>query len=367
MTADTVGGVWTYALELVKALQPLGVEVHLATMGKLPTTAQKKEAAALKNIILHTASYQLEWMEQPWREVDAAGEWLLALEKEIQPDLIHLNNYCHGDLPWQAPVLMVGHSCVLSWWKAVKGVEAPENYTTYARRVKKGLGAADLVLAPTKAYLEQLRYYYGPFVQDGVIANSRDGSYFKPGTKEKFILSAGRLWDEAKNLAACEKAAAELAWPIAIAGDNLHPGNGQELAYHHLELLGRLEPAALAEKMAKAAIYIMPARYEPFGLSILEAALSGCALVLGDIPSLRENWQGVAQFVNPHDPEDIRSKLDFLIRNPQIRERMGTLARERAADFNPGAGAAAYLHYYKALLNSQNTVADKALKPEQIV
>ena len=34
----------------------------------------------------------------------------------------------------------------------------------------------------------------------------------------------------------------------------------------------------------------LPARYEPFGLSILEAALSGCALVLGDLPSLRELW-----------------------------------------------------------------------------
>ncbi len=33
----------------------------------------------------------------------------------------------------------------------------------------------------------------------------------------------------------------------------------------------------------------LPARYEPFGLSVLEAALSGCALVLGDIPSLRES------------------------------------------------------------------------------
>ena len=44
--------------------------------------------------------------------------------------------------------------------------------------------------------------------------------------------------------------------------------------------------------MARASIYALPARYEPFGLSILEAALSGAALVLGDIPSLREVWGG---------------------------------------------------------------------------
>ena len=34
MTADTIGGVWTYALELTRALQFFSVEVHLATMEK---------------------------------------------------------------------------------------------------------------------------------------------------------------------------------------------------------------------------------------------------------------------------------------------------------------------------------------------
>ena len=55
--------------------------------------------------------------------------------------------------------------------------------------------------------------------------------------------------------------------------------------------------------MGRAAIYALPARYEPFGLSILEAALSGCALVIGDIPSLREIWADAALFV-PSDGHD---------------------------------------------------------------
>ncbi|WP_224999131.1 glycosyltransferase family 4 protein [Cesiribacter sp. SM1] len=361
MTADTVGGVWTYALELVKALHPYGIQVHLATMGSMPAAVQQKEAASIPNLQLHAGNFQLEWMDNPWQEVDAAGEWLLQLEREVQPDLVHLNNYCHGQLPWQTPVLMVGHSCVRSWWKAVKGEEAPVNYTTYTQRVKEGLQAANLVAAPTKAYLDELRYYYGPFSQEAVIANSRDRALFKPGMKEAFILSAGRLWDDAKNLSACEPAAAKLPWPIEIAGEHQHPGNGNAKAYSHLKFLGRLSPDALAAKMAAAAIYVMPARYEPFGLSILEAALSGCALVLGDIPSLRENWEGVALFVDPQDPEDICSKLDFLIRHPRIRKRMGILALDRAADFSPGSQAAAYVHYYRQLLEAHYKEAEVGL------
>ena len=43
MTADAIGGVWTYALELVRALAPHGVEIALATMGGPVSPAQRKE------------------------------------------------------------------------------------------------------------------------------------------------------------------------------------------------------------------------------------------------------------------------------------------------------------------------------------
>jgi glycogen synthase len=56
-----------------------------------------------------------------------------------------------------------------------------------------------------------------------------------------------------------------------------------------------------ADWYARASIYALPARYEPFGLSALEAALSGCALILGDIPSLREVWLEAAPYVSPDD------------------------------------------------------------------
>ena len=39
------------------------------------------------------------------------------------------------------------------------------------------------------------------------------------------------------------------------------------------------------------------ARYEPFGLAVLEAAQAGMRLVLSDIPSFRELWDGAATFV----------------------------------------------------------------------
>src|SRR3954471_11927209 len=79
MTADTLGGVWSYALTLADALRPYGVTVHLATMGAAPSADQRREAASLPNLTLHASTYRLEWMANPWGDVEEAGEWLLKL------------------------------------------------------------------------------------------------------------------------------------------------------------------------------------------------------------------------------------------------------------------------------------------------
>ncbi len=353
MTADTIGGVWTYAIDLIKGLQAQGVEVHLATMGRKLSQAQLRQVASLSNLSLHESDFDLEWMDAPWQEVDAAGDWLLELEEELQPDLIHLNNFCHGDQPWRAPVLMVGHSCVNSWWQAVKGEYAPRKYHEYTERVKGGLQSADLIVAPSNAFLADLHRFYGPLEPSMAIPNAREEKSFYPTKKEPLILSMGRLWDEAKNIASCEYAAAQTSWTMEVAGASTHPSGGKNANYKNLVALGELSSKAVAEKLSKAAIYALPARYEPFGLSVLEAALSGCALVLGDIASLRENWQGAALFANPDSPEDIYDKIDFLIKNPRQRERMSGLALQKAREFSVSRQAALYLQQYKNLLKKR--------------
>ena len=171
MTADTVGGVWCYAVELIRALEPHGVEVLLATMGEPVSPEQRKEIAGLENVELAESSYKLEWMDDPWRDVAAAGEWLLELESHFAPDVIHLNGYAHGALPWSAPAIVVGHSCVLSWWEAVKGEPAPACWNEYREAMRRGLQAADHVIAPTGAMLNSMVEHYGPFAGARIIPN----------------------------------------------------------------------------------------------------------------------------------------------------------------------------------------------------
>jgi glycogen(starch) synthase len=348
MTTDTVGGVWTYALELARALGAAGVSVDLATMGAPVSRSQRREAAEMESLHLFESAFRLEWMEDPWDDLARAGEWLLSLEDHLRPDIVHLNGYAHGALPWRAPVLVAGHSCVLSWWKAVRGEAAPPSWARYACAVRAGMAAAQAVVAPTADMLLALEQYYGPLPRSRVIPNGRRPSPFTPAAKEEIVLTAGRLWDEAKNLATLGAAAEGLAWPVLAAGAETGPGGGS-VAAGAVRPLGRLSTDELGRWLGRASIYALPARYEPFGLSALEAALAGCALVLGDIPSLREVWEEAAVFVPPGDARALRAALSDLIADPKARLAAAQAACRRAQRFTPERMGREYLAAYESL------------------
>jgi glycosyltransferase involved in cell wall biosynthesis len=344
MTADTVGGVWTYALDLARGLAREGVEVALATMGAPLCPDQRREAGSLP---VFESSYRLEWMQDPWDDVAQAGGWLRELETRLAPDIVHLNGYAHASEPFRAPVLVVGHSCVLSWWRAVKAAEAPATWERYRNAVAGGLRAADFVVAPSRAMLRSLECDYGPLAASAVVPNGRDAAAFTPGEKEPLLFTAGRLWDEAKNLAAVEAAAARLPWPAFVAGENRHPdGSVRESP---LRLLGRVPAEEVARWLARASIYVLPAKYEPFGLSALEAALAGCALILGDLPSLREVWGDAACYVPPDDAAMLEAEARCLIDDAALRRRMAARARSRALSFTPERMARGYLSAYRTI------------------
>jgi glycosyltransferase involved in cell wall biosynthesis len=350
MTADAVGGVWRYAMELGAGLVSRGIRVTVAAMGPLPSDAQCREAEH-RRIGLVSRGYRLEWMTDPWDDVARAGEWLLSVEQLASPDAVHVNGYCHAALPWRTPPLVVAHSCVGSWWRAVKSEPAPAEWDHYRKEVTRGLAAAGLVIAPTTAMLRALEIEYGPRSNATVIPNAVGPSRAADSAmrKEMAILTAGRVWDEGKNIRALCSIADQTPWPVWVAGDA--GGEWGERNLGGAEYLGRLTSEALDERYARASIYALPARYEPFGLSILEAARAGCALVLGDIPSLRENWNGAALFVPPDDGRALQQTLMRLIDGSTLREDLAERARRRGEQFSIDRMVDAYLEAYSALHN----------------
>ncbi|MDB5828071.1 MAG: a-glycosyltransferase, Glycosyltransferase Family 4-like protein [Variovorax sp.] len=357
MTADTVGGVWNHAVELAALLAAAGTQVALATMGAPPSAAQRAQVAALPSVTLHESAWRLEWMPAPWADLDEASRWLLQLERQFEPDVVHLNQFAFGALPFKAPKLVVAHSCVMSWWQAVHGEAAPAQWNPYRRAVARGLAGADLVGAPTQDMLASLARNHGHRRPGVVVPSARDAGTYFPRRKEPFILSAGRLWDPAKNVAALDAVAHGLPWPVRVAGSTEAPSGATATlrVSGGVTLLGELAPEALARQLSRAAIYALPARYEPFGQSVLEAALSGCALVLGDIPSLREVWGPAALYVPPNDHAALQAALRRLIDDDGQRTCLAARARQRATRYGPRSMLAAYQDAYLQIKAQRET------------
>ncbi|HEV7371738.1 glycosyltransferase family 4 protein [Arenibaculum sp.] len=346
MTTDTIGGVWDYSLELAAGLAEHGISVDLAALGAAPQPARLRPIPGLR---LYHLDCRLEWMRDSEEDVARSGDWLLALERRTRPDIVHVNGFAHAALPFPAPVLAVVHSCVLSWWRHVHGADAPAEWNGYAGRVRAGLAAARLVTAPTRAMLEEARALYGPLPHARVLHNGRDPRRYPPGRKEPLVLGAGRLWDDAKNVAALAAAAKHLEWPVVLAGAADHPEGGS-IPLDGVRCLGALPSAELARWFARAAVFAMPARYEPFGLSVLEAAMAGCALVLGDIGSLRELWDEAALFVPPDDVEALASAIRRLAADDALRDRMSDAARTRARRYTADRMTEGYVSAYSDIL-----------------
>lgn len=348
MTVDAIGGVWTFALELARGLTADGGEVLLAVIGPAPDAAQRAEAAAIAGLSLAETGLGLEWQDRAGPLQPQACRELLTLERTFRPDLVHCNGFREAAAGFAAPVVLTAHSCVATWWQACRGEPLPPDWSDYARGVRAGLAAASAVVAPTESYRCALARAWGTALPVRVVRNGLDlAAPPIPARRRPIVLAAGRLWDDAKNVAALAGIAPELPWPVLLAGDP--PAAGLAGVRH----LGRLSRAELRRLMAEAAIFVAPARYEPFGLAILEAAAAGCALVLGRVPSLVELWGDAARLVPPDDPSALRDTLLDLIGDENALLRLQRAASTRAAALGRAPMMEGYRGVYASVLAEQ--------------
>jgi glycogen(starch) synthase len=217
------------------------------------------------------------------------------------------------------------------------------------------MACADTVVAPTRTFLATLRDIYGALPNGRVIHNASAPEPFHGDDADgrlPIVFACGRFWDEAKNMRALDTAAKGLPWRVYAAGNSLAP-DGRCSESQTLCCLGALAARDLAVWLQRAAIFAHPARYEPFGLAVLEAAQAGCALVLADLPGLRELWLDAALYVDPNDAGALHAALRELIEDPSQRALLGSAARERARAFVPDRMADEYHTLYRNLLSRQ--------------
>jgi glycogen(starch) synthase len=355
LTTDTVGGVWDYTVTLARQLDALGCEVLIAAIGE---PRDERLARIPAGVQVTSRGYRLEWMADAADDVREAARWLRELSQLWAADVVHLNQLAYAAFGFPAPVVTVAHSDVLSWWTHVRGAEAPSEWTEYARWVDDGLRASDAVVAPTAYQASLLALHYGI---DGacVIHNGVEPPAGEPPEKgEPLVLCVGRAWDEGKGVDLLDAAAGMLGPdfpPIHLLGEAVAP-HGSEFRAANLTMHGRVERAVVDGWMRRATLYVAPSRYEPFGLAPLEAALNGCALVLSDLGTFRELWDGCADFYPSGDAAALAGVLGRLADDPARVAEMAERARRRALRrYGAARMAAEYVALYREV----------AARPEQ--
>lgn len=369
ITADTVGGVWTYTLELVTGLVHRGVQVTLVSFGKLPTASQTQWLDRLENVDFRPTAFKLEWMQDSADDIAASTDYLQSVIEDVKPELLHLNQYCYGALRASVPRVVVAHSDVVSWSVAVSGKEPEPNEWIgwYRRVVSEGLAAATRVVAISEAVREDLTRHFG--VQGAeVIYNGRSASLFDPNQpKEAAVLAVGRVWDEAKNIALLLEAQPDT--PVWIAGTASSPALNGAAALRsagQVEFKGELSEPELRRLYSKAAIYAATSQYEPFGLAPLEAALSRCAIVANDIPTFHELWQDSVLYFERNDVASLRQATERALNDRELRERYADLAYERATKlFTADRMVDDYIALYDALIEAHKPHAEFARATER--
>jgi glycosyltransferase involved in cell wall biosynthesis len=346
MTIDAAGGVWRYAMDLARGLGAHGVET--AFLGFGPRPAPEAEAEALALGPLDWAEAPLDWMAENAAALEAVPAIVAASAARARADLVQVNVPSQAaGLPAGLPVVAVHHSCVATWFRAVKGAALPDAWSWQAQLTRAGLRRAEAVVTPSVAHGRAVAAAYGnPRVR--VVPNAVEAEECAPEGLP-YIAASGRWWDEGKGGAVLDAAARRTLWPVVMAGPVRSPGT-PDFAPRHACATGTLPHPAAAALVRNAGVFVGPSLYEPFGLAVAEAARAARPLVLSDIPTYRELWGDAALYVPPRDPEALAATVNCLAADPDLRRTLGRMAQARARRFTVAAQARSMAELYGHVL-----------------
>ncbi len=388
VTADSLSGSWTYARELVTGLVTRGVRVTLVSFGEIPMPEQTSWMDHLHGLDYRPTAFRLEWMQEAEEDLAESSAFLAMLVRELRPDILHLNQFCYGNLAVDVPRVVMAHGDLITWKNAVHGhaindrvindrvmndrvkyaqARRPDpSLTWYRNTVADGLAAADAVVAPSAWMLERISVSYGRPRRAEVIYPGRNPIFFNPYvSKDDCVLAVGRLVDASKQVFLLTQQPYSV--PVCIVGAEhtvpvpripIRADVKVDTDQTSVAIRGPQTEAQLRALYSRAAIYAATARYEPLGMAALEAAFSRCAIVANDIPSFREIWGDAALYFRTNDGASLADKIRLLNADRPMRRAYAEMAYTRARErFTTKRMIDDCLQLYRSLVSGKSLAA----------
>jgi glycogen synthase len=368
VTADTLSGTWTYTRELVAGLVTRGVRVTLVSMGEIPMPDQTAWMDHLHGLEYIPTAFRLEWMHEAEDDLPESARYLADLVQELQPDVLHLHQFCYGYLPVDVPRVIFAHGDLITWTQSVEGyTPQPTRWLKrYRDRVIRGIAAADAVVAPSEWMLNALTTAYTQPRRDAVIYPGRNPIFFNPHiNKEDSVLAVGRLIDAGKQVSLLTQHSHPVS--VCIVGAEhtvpvpripIRADVKVETDETNIAVRGAQTEAQLRALYSRSSIYAATARYEPLAMPALDAALSRCAIIANDIPSFRELWGDAALYFRTNDAASLATAIRRLNSDREMCRAYANLAYTRARErFTSKRMIDSYLDLYRSLTADRSLAA----------
>jgi phosphatidylinositol alpha-mannosyltransferase len=121
-----------------------------------------------------------------------------------------------------------------------------------------------------------------------------------------------------------------------------------------VRFLGELDDVAKAQQLAAAEVFVAPnTGGESFGLVLLEALASGCAVIASSLPAFHFVGGDAALYVPPKNVPAITRALATLLLDDEVRAEYQERARQRAPAFDRQQMVADYLKVYAGAVENR--------------
>lgn len=198
---------------------------------------------------------------------------------------------------------------------------------------------ANVLVAPSTK-LKELILRCDTNVKVNVIPNGVDVEKFKPKESQKRgrikVISVCRI-TKVKGLQYLIGALKILRgnFEVEIIGDGPYRKELEKTVNEQVRFLGFVDESNLLEYYADADIFVLPSLTESFGIAFLEAMACGLPVIgteVGGIPEVVANGK-TGLLVAPKDATALATALQTLIKDANLRKKMGVEGRHRVEHF----------------------------------